>query len=738
MHMKPQSKNNQNNYHKTSTAILKIFKQERFLILAGCFIISLGIVLISTQFGSLFVRIPDFKMGTVAERDFVVDRDIIYIDEKATELKRQAARSLVPPIFRINEEITGRSLAQFDSFREEFLKIMEQESSVEKIFLKSQLTFPGVIDKESTALLVEHTSLSGLFDQARELLLVTLTRGVVNLADRDNDAYGSGSIELWRWHEGRLEKEEYLLEEVLTLSNLIDFLEQESSHLPDQETSLLRRLVEPFAKENSFLDAEQTRKHRQKAMDEVEGVVGNLVEGQVLVRRGDIVSEEIGHQIRAVGKYSTTLNLNSIIGSAIYLTLIFALAVFLLNKKIIKINLKRSQLIFLGATGCFYLLLAALLSRSFQLPEWLPLSIMLPTAAISIVAAIIISTNLGIVFTLLISLLFLPLVKMDISSFLFSLLTGVAGTAVVLKLEKRIDLVWAGAFLALVNSLILITLMFLKGYMPERLLFAVGSGILNGFFSGILSLGFIPIFEHALNAPTRFRLMELSDLNAPPLKKMLSQAPGTYSHSISVANLAESACNSITANALLARVGAYYHDIGKIDQAEYFVENQRSYNKHDDLKPSLSVAVIKSHVKIGIEKAKELNLPNEIIDIIAQHHGKGVIKYFYNLALEKSSARNVSSDDYSYPGNRPKSREAAVVMLADSVEAASRLLKKPNMVKLEKFVGDLIMEKLNNNELSESELTLKDLENIKKSFIQILAGYFHSRLEYPKTREELR
>lgn len=718
--------------------MLKIFKQERSLILIGCFIISLGIVLFSTQFGSLFVRIPDFEMGTVAERDFVVDRDIIYIDEKATELKRQAARSLVPPIFRINEEITERSLAQFDSFREEFLKIMEQENSVEKIFLKSQLTFPGVIDKESTALLVNHTLLSGLFDQARELLLVTLSRGVVNLGDRDNAPYGSGSIELWRWHEGRLEKEEYPLEEVLTLSNLNDFLDQESSHFPDQETSLVRRLVEPFAKENSFLDAEQTSKHRQKAMDEVEGVVGNLVEGQVLVRRGDIVSEEIALQIRAVGKYSTTLNLNSIIGSAIYLTLIFALAVFLLNKKIIKTVLRRSQLIFLGTTGCFYLLLAALLSRSFQLPEWLPLSIMLPTAAISIVAAITISTNLGIVFTLLISLLFLPLVKMDISSFLFSLLTGVAGTAVVLKTEKRIDLVWAGAFLALANSLILITLMFLKGYMPERLLVAVGSGILNGFFSGILSLGFIPIFEHALNAPTRFRLMELSDLNAPHLKKMLSHAPGTYSHSISVANLAESACNSIKANALLARVGAYYHDIGKIDQAEYFVENQKSYNKHDELKPSLSVAVIKSHVKIGIEKAKELNLPNEIIDIIAQHHGKGVIKFFYNLALEKSSARKISSDDYSYPGTRPKSREAAVVMLADSVEAASRLLKKPNMVKLEKFVGDLIMEKLNNNELSESDLTLKDLENIKKSFIQILAGYFHSRLEYPKIKEELR
>ena len=317
--------------------MLRVFKQERSLILTGCFIISLGIVLFSTQFGSLFVRIPDFEMGTVAEKNFVVDRDIIYIDQKATELKQQAARSLVPPIFRINEEITERSLTQFDSFKVEFMKIMEQENSVEKIFLKSQLTFPGVIDKESTALLVNHSQLSGLFDQARELLLVTLSRGVVSLADRDNDLYGSGSIELWRWRESRLEKEEYVLEEVLTLSNLNDFLDQESSRFSGQETSLVSRLVEPFAKENSFLDGEQTSKHRQKAMDEVEGVVGNLVEGQVLVRRGDIISEEIALQIRAVGKYSTTLNLNSIIGSAIYLALIFALAVFLLNKKIIKI-----------------------------------------------------------------------------------------------------------------------------------------------------------------------------------------------------------------------------------------------------------------------------------------------------------------------------------------------------------------------------------------------------------------
>jgi putative nucleotidyltransferase with HDIG domain len=270
------------------------------------------------------------------------------------------------------------------------------------------------------------------------------------------------------------------------------------------------------------------------------------------------------------------------------------------------------------------------------------------------------------------------------------------------------------------------------------LLPVLGWAFLNGFASSMISLGFLPILEHGLNTASRFRLIELSDLNAPILKRMLSLAPGTYNHSISVANLAESACSAIGANALLARVGAYYHDIGKIEQAEYFIENQTSYNKHDDLKPSLSAAVIKSHLKMGIEKARELTLPREVQEIISQHHGRGVIKYFYQRALDNGEKTNVSTDDYSYQGYRPSSREAAVVMLADTVEAATRTLKKPTVAKLEKFVWDIIMEKFTSQELGDSQLTFRDLETIKKSFVQVLAGYYHSRIEYPKIKEAAR
>jgi putative nucleotidyltransferase with HDIG domain len=362
----------------------------------------------------------------------------------------------------------------------------------------------------------------------------------------------------------------------------------------------------------------------------------------------------------------------------------------------------------------------------------MPASVALPTGAMAMLIAILVSTPVGVFFSLAASLSLLPLTGMGVPAFLFAFLSGIAGTAVVLDAEKRIDLVRAGLLLALADALVFLVLGLLGNYEPRMVFSLVVSGTANGFLCGILALGFLPIFELTLNAPTRFKLMELSDLNSPIFKRMLSQAPGTYTHSISVANLAETACESIGANALLARVSAYYHDIGKVDQADYFVENQKTHNRHDEMRPSLSVAVIKSHVRIGIEKAHELNLPQAIIDIIAQHHGRGLITYFYHRAVKEGKNPRLSRDDYMYPGVRPKSKEAAVLMLADTVEAASRALKKPTEARLERFVQDMVMEKFSSGDLGDSSLTLRDLELIRKSFVHILEGYFHTRIEYPK------
>jgi putative nucleotidyltransferase with HDIG domain len=253
---------------------------------------------------------------------------------------------------------------------------------------------------------------------------------------------------------------------------------------------------------------------------------------------------------------------------------------------------------------------------------------------------------------------------------------------------------------------------------------------LNGIVSGMLFLGILAPLEQALNAPTTFRLIELSDLYAPILRKLFTTAPGTYSHSVMVATLAEQACQDIGANALLARVGAYYHDIGKMDNPQYFVENQTDHNRHDDIAPRLSATVIRSHVKVGLEKARGLGLPADVISIIAEHHGTSVITWFYNKATQQEE--QVSTEDFAYTGSPPRSRESAVVMLADISEAAVRSMVKPTVAKMEKFIQQLFDQKVKNGQLAHSFLTFHDLDTIKKAFVKVLAGYYHSRIEYPK------
>ncbi len=228
--------------------------------------------------------------------------------------------------------------------------------------------------------------------------------------------------------------------------------------------------------------------------------------------------------------------------------------------------------------------------------------------------------------------------------------------------------------------------------------------------------------------------MELADINAPILKEMLSNAPGTYAHSIQVAHLAEAAAKDIGANPLLARIGAYYHDIGKIEHPEYFTENQKGINRHDDINPSLSASIIRRHVKDGVERGREIGLPKEVIEIIGQHHGNSVMEAIISKVKDSVSEADVQS--FSYQGEHPKSKEAAIVMLADTVEAASRSLKNPSSAKLEQFVHQLILHKLNTGQLEDSELTMRDIRITEEAFSRILQSQMHTRIEYPGQEQQ--
>ena len=271
---------------------------------------------------------------------------------------------------------------------------------------------------------------------------------------------------------------------------------------------------------------------------------------------------------------------------------------------------------------------------------------------------------------------------------------------------------------------------------PGAVLSLCGYGLFNGFISPILTIGLLPIFESIFDVSTDITLLELSDLNRPLLKRLALEAPGTYHHSIIVANLAEAAAKAIGANVLLARVGAYYHDIGKIEKPEYFVENQTgAKNKHEKLVPSMSALILESHVKEGVEMAVEANLPKRIIDFIQEHHGTTLMSYFYNKALEQGATQELM-DEYRYPGPKPRSKETAIVMLADAVEAASRTLDDPKPSRMKSLIKKIIDSKLQAGELADSNLTFRELFAIQQSFLPVLISVFHPRVEYPEPVEK--
>ena len=356
-----------------------------------------------------------------------------------------------------------------------------------------------------------------------------------------------------------------------------------------------------------------------------------------------------------------------------------------------------------------------------------------PMAGISILLALLLSLNASFVVTLLLSLIFGVMIQGRMDLFFVMFLGGTVGAIAVRNTRRRNHLLSAGLFVGIFNFVVISCFGLFKGESPPIFLkegfWGFGSGILSSF----LVMGLLPVLETLFNITTNITLLELSDLNNPLLKELILKAPGTYHHSLVVGNLAEAACGAISANSLLARVGAYYHDIGKLNKPEYFSENElEPQSRHEELKPSMSSLIIVNHVKDGVELAKRHKLPRSLIDFVEQHHGTSLIYYFYQRALEKVEDEGfLEEDDYRYQGPKPQTKEAAVVLLADSVEASSRALSDPTPAKIKAMAQKIINNKFIDGQLDECDLSLKDLHKIADSFAKILTGIFHSRVEYP-------
>lgn len=472
----------------------------------------------------------------------------------------------------------------------------------------------------------------------------------------------------------------------------------------------------------------------KKAMPEDVKYPIAIEKDEVIIKKGFDITEEQYFKLQKMADSPVYVDYRAFCDKILYLILVSVLWVVLFNPVLLrkKVETKEVVLECLLFLIVFFVTSFGMKNAVFQNPFTLP--VMIPSVFSAFLVAILFGQTSALFFSALLALGVLGASSFQIVPTLYTLAVCISSSRIVMKIERRIDMVFASIMQAVLSVVFIVFLKVMFNSDFNDSVFVLPGLAFNSFLSGILVLGFLTPLESVMNTASVFRLMDLSDQNTPLLRKLILTASGTYQHSMMVAQLAENACKEIGANALLARVGSYYHDIGKMEHPEYFTENNiDSANKHTDLNPSLSVSVIKSHIKLGVEKAHQIRLPSQVIDIIAEHHGNSVITYFYNKAKEKDD--NVSPEDYSYPGTPPASKESAVVMLADVCEAACKSLEKPTAQRLEKFIQELINGKIESGQLDNSALTFGELTKIRDTFVRILAAYYHGRIKYQNQKD---
>lgn len=676
-----------------------------------------------------------FEVGMVADRDIVAEDDVIYIDAQATKVRTDAELRLVPAVFSVDDGETRTALVSLAEFKKGFLELATATGAREELALKVKGRYPDLAATDLPSRLAEFPSPSNAMEQGRLILDALMTRGVFAIPDTGLERYNPENVELRRWTDGPLVYEQLPLEKATTLRRVRPVALEIARGLKMSATlsALAADLAAAFARENAFFDSEQSRRRLEAAQSRVEPVMRRISKGDRIIRKGFLVTMEDMERLAAIRGSGEKLDPLFVVAGALLVGILGLGSISVLGRTGTGARLTEPGFLFVLVLAGTYFVAACALAVFLPSQMFPNLESFLPTALASMLVAILVNERFAILYTVLIASSLVAVTGFDAFGPAQALISGIAGIVLVRHAERRIDLVRAGAQLALVRLVCGFTLAALSDH---GLAASFGIGFLsaiNGFLCAVLTLSFLPVLEHMLNAPTVFRLHELSDLNAPALKRLLSVAPGTYSHSVTVAHLAESACREIGADALLARVGAYYHDIGKIEKPEYFIENQSGYNKHDDINPRLSATVLRGHVKFGLERADALRLPEPVRAIIAEHHGSSLISYFFAQAQKEDG--EVNAEEFRYPGPPPSSKESAVVMLADCVEAASRTLKRPTIGRLDQFVREIVKGRHENGQLAMSDLTFRDLELIMNSFVRVLSGHFHSRIEYPKTRE---
>lgn len=696
--------------------------------------------------------LPTLVEGEIASSDIIAPADFTIEDIEITEKKRHEAVEAVLPVYTFDQNVflnTEIKIREFFKFGAEWLKKPVADRKPDE-FQKYILDNYGLeIASKDLSLLVRANFSSAIGESLVNLIGKTSARGIIlskNLFIRQEQERG---FTLIKATEG---EKTVKIDKILDMKESKELLsaEIEQLDLRRNEKSLLLNLAPLFLSPNITFNITETEARKEKALQSVETTFYTIKRGKVIVRKGDEVSRDALRQIKIINQ---TLRakaswLTSFSGTFLLLGLLF-LSLWYYLKSLFQSQPAMKNLIMLGVTLVISLLfyklsnfLADIVSQNTRISVLTHAEIYryaFPFQLGTLLFSFLTVSHLALIYTVINSLLIGYLFKANFYLMVFSFIGGLAAIYGIryYGTQRRTSTFQAGFFLvAPVNIFVIVTIHLLRDRIGpiDTFVSELIMGLLGGLLSAALAFLFLPVYENAFGIPTQTRLLELINSDLPIFREMATQAPGSYHHSLIVASLAENAAKEIGVDLMLVKAGALYHDIGKIKMPEYFIENQtRVDDLHKDLKPSMSSLVIINHVKEAVEMAKKLRLPKKIRDIIEQHHGNSLVRYFFQKAKEKYNPemQKVGEESYRYAGPIPRSKEAALVMLSDSVEAASRSLKSPTKATLKKLITDIFNNYLQDGQLDDCEFSLKEMRAIASSFLSTLHTIYHPRVEYP-------
>lgn len=696
-----------------------------------------------------------YQPGDVAKRDIKAPRDFFVEDKNATQKKKNRTRYAEKFVYdwdsSLKKEIANRVDNSFEIPRKLFTNPQETATPTFERVMKTKKPFEenlGLTVNDGVYRILYNDRFSKeTSDKIKTIVSKIMENGVVANKEMLLKEESKGGVIL-RTIESSEEKELnklrafYGMDQAKSMVRIIGdpMLKGENYNLKNLIVDLCQRLIQP----NITLNKSETEKRVEAAVSEIKPVLYKIKKGEMIIREGEIVDEVDLVKLNALKKQANKSGtLLTSLGTALitFFSLLVVYLLFLKGHKQLKKNHTKNML-FVASMLVIFLLIAKLsipIARSAS-PE-LPLDlasvtifmgIPLPAAAITI--CFFLGFEIALFFSIVLALLTTLIYAGSIEVFIFFFLSCIVGAFLIKGCKERKDFIIGGLKLGVFNIFVAFSLS-LYAAAPLDLIFLLKEITLafcGGLLAGILATGIVPLIEIFFNFTTEIKLMEYSNLEQPLMKRLMIETPGTYNHSVIVATLSEAAANAIGASGLKARVCGYYHDIGKLRQPQYFVENQMDgKNRHDKISPSMSALILIQHVKKGIELARQNKLSDEVMDAIREHHGTSLIKYFYNKSIELKGKDQVKEENFRYPGPKPQTRETGIVMLADVAEAATRALERPTPARIQGRVKELINNIFVDGQLDECELTLKDLHQIAKSFNKILTSIYHSRIEYP-------